>query len=107
MAFEDDVIAKLDAIAADLKKGLQQLDIIEAEAVGSWQWDKVNGVLRLYSTTGQEVAVFFFFFLSPRWRSLSVQIHPAPGSVCPKSCISAAVFHYGSSPQKWSHCLLR
>lgn len=58
MAFEDDVLSKLDAIAADLKKSLQQLDIIEAEAVGSWRWDKVEGVLRLYSTSGVQVAVF-------------------------------------------------
>ena len=58
MAFEDDVIAKLDAIAANLNKGLSQIDLLVAEAVGSWQWDKVNGILRLYSTSGQEVAVF-------------------------------------------------
>lgn len=79
MAFEDDVIAKLDAIAADLKKGLQQLDIIEAEAVGSWQWDKVNGVLRLYSTTGQEVAVFSTTDLSDkasRERRFDLEVKP-------------------------------
>lgn len=58
MAFEEDVISMLTDIRDTVKKSSLKIELLEAEALGSWRWDKVNGVLRLYSLDGQEVAIF-------------------------------------------------
>ena len=58
MATIDDVMAKLDAIHVDLKKGLEIAAELQATATGSWQWDKKAGILRMYNVEGTEIAVF-------------------------------------------------
>lgn len=58
MAFEEDVMAILTDIRDTVKKSSLKIELLEAEALGSWRWDKVNGILRLYSLDGQEVALF-------------------------------------------------
>lgn len=58
MATIDDVMAKLELIHTDVKKGLGNQAELLAAATGSWQWDKKAGILRMFNAEGTEVAVF-------------------------------------------------
>lgn len=58
MATIDDVMAKLELIHTDVKKGLEIGAELQAAATGSWQWDKKSGILRMFNAEGTEVAVF-------------------------------------------------
>lgn len=58
MATIDDVMAKLEDIHSDVKKGLDFLSELQGAAMGSWQWDKKAGILRMYNTEGTEIGVF-------------------------------------------------
>lgn len=58
MSTLDDVMAKLELIHTDVKKGLVVQAELQAVATGSWQWDKKAGILRMYNGEGTEVAVF-------------------------------------------------
>lgn len=58
MATIDDVMTKLDAIHADVKKGLELTAELQAAATGSWQWDKKSGILVMYNAEGTEIAKF-------------------------------------------------
>ncbi len=58
MATIDDVMAKLELIHDDVKKGLEVTAELQAAATGSWQWDKKSGILRMFNAEGTEVDVF-------------------------------------------------
>ena len=58
MATIDDVMAKLELIHSDVKKGLVMTAELQAAATGSWQWDKKSGILKMYNAEGTEIAVF-------------------------------------------------
>jgi hypothetical protein len=58
MATIDDVMAKLELIHDDVKKGLVLQAELQAAATGSWQWDKKSGILKMYNAEGTEIAVF-------------------------------------------------
>lgn len=58
MATIDDVMAKLEDIHSDVKKGLDFLSELQGAAMGSWQWDKKAGILRMYNIEGTEIGVF-------------------------------------------------
>lgn len=58
MATLDDLMEKLELIHSDVKKGLDIGAELQAAAMGSWQWDKKAGILRMYNAEGTEVGVF-------------------------------------------------
>lgn len=58
MATIDDVMAKLDVIHSDVKRGLDLLNELQGATMGSWQWDKKAGILRMYNIEGTEIGVF-------------------------------------------------
>lgn len=54
----DEILAKLEEMQTDLRRVLEILNLLQGEAMGSWQWDKRSGLLKMFDVSGTQIGIF-------------------------------------------------
>ena len=54
----DLILEKIQELKGSMDSQESTLALLQAEALGSWRWDKRTGILRMFNTEGIQIAVF-------------------------------------------------